>query len=163
MFTISDPCFYKFIALSDLYCIDASFPRLAICRKNCFFNYSVACCHHNIVLVIKLFNANKGLYFFTWVTTNKINNGPSPSSSATLWNIIDLEPITLPLVCEKQHIVMCVCYKQMLYKVFFLAHSPLNSATTAPLCSVGVQSCALYVSLVGNSKHNFFFSYHVFH
>ena len=37
----------------------------------------------------ELFNRNKRLYFFSWLTINKVNNGPALRGSRSWWNLVN--------------------------------------------------------------------------
>ena len=163
MLTVCYARLNQLVSVSYFNSIYTTLSRFSVCRKNCFFNNAVPCCHYNIVIVIEILNANKSLYFFTWVTSDQINNCTTSGSSPTLRYIIHLKPITLSLVSKKQHIVMCVCYKKMLNKIFLFAHRPLDASPPAPLGSIGIQSSSLYIALVCYRKNNLLLSNHVFH
>ena len=148
MLAICDSCLDQFVTLSYFNGIYSTFSWFAIGGENRLFNNAVSCCHNNIMIIVKFFDTNKCLHLFAGGATNQVDYCAASCCSSTLWNIIDLKPITFSLISEKQHIVMCVCYKKMFNKILFLAHGTLHTSSTSPLRPVGVKGCSFYVSLV---------------
>ena len=138
MVSICNPCFYKLIVFPNFYCVYTTLTWFSVSREHGFLNNSIARCHDYIMVIVKLFNTNKRLYFFTRITPNKVNNCSSSRSATSLGNVVHLKPVTLSLVGEKKHIVVSVCNEKVFYKILFFTHSTLNSPTSTPLCSIGV-------------------------
>ena len=150
MFSVCNSGLNQRVSFPYFYSINATLSWVAISRKDCLFNYAVFCGHNNVVVVIKFFHANKGFNLFSGVASNQIYNRPASRRAASLWNIINLKPITLSAIGKKEHIIMCVCNKKVFYKIFIFAHGALYPASTAVLCSICVERRSFNISLVRN-------------
>ena len=109
---------------------------------------------HDVLVLLKLGDRQHGGHFLTAGEVDQVDDGLALAAAAHIRDLVDLEPVDLPLIGEDQQIAVGRSHKKGLDKILLPGAHPDTALAAAVLHAIDADGGSLQIPRMGHGDHH---------